>query len=78
MEVNEIREKVKETIVKVLGVKPEEIKPDAKLYDSLGVDSTEMVEVVIALSKAFNKQITAKEVTKFSTVDEIVNIIKSK
>ena len=78
MEAAEIQQKINDTIVKSLGVKPEELKPDAKLYDSIGVDSTEMVEVIIALSKAFNTQISAKEVTKFSTINEIVAIIKTK
>ncbi len=78
METVEIQQKINDTIVKSLGVKPEELKPDAKLYDSLGVDSTEMIEVVITLSKAFNTQISAKEVTKFSTINEIVDTIKAK
>jgi acyl carrier protein len=78
MEQEIIRQKVKDTIVKVLGIKPEELKPEATLYDSLGADSTEMVEVIIALSKTFNTRITTKEVTKFSSINEIVEIIKAK
>ncbi|MFQ5680978.1 MAG: acyl carrier protein [Candidatus Omnitrophota bacterium] len=74
----EIRQKANEAIIKVLGVKPQEIKPAEKLYDSLGVDSTEMVELVIALSKAFDIKLTAKEITKFNSIDEIVEIIKNK
>ncbi len=78
METAEIQQKINDTIVKSLGVKPEELKPEGKLYDSLGVDSTEMVEVVIALSKAFDTQISAKEVTKLNSINEIVSIIRSK
>lgn len=78
MEREAIKQKVTETLVKTLGIKPQELKPEVTLYENLGVDSTEMVEVVIALSRAFNTQLSAKEINKFSTIDEIVNTIKSK
>ena len=35
-----VEEKVKEIFLQVLDVKPEEIKPDAKLEEAFGVDST--------------------------------------
>ena len=39
-----LEQRVKNIFKKVLDIKPEEIKSDAKLDVSLGVDSTEMVE----------------------------------
>lgn len=74
----EIKEKIKEVIAGVLKVRAEEIKDDAKLYEGIGADSTEMVEVVIALEKAFNTKLSPKEITKFSTLSEIEKIIQSK
>ena len=74
----EMKEQIRDVIVKMLKVKPEEIRDDAKLYDSIGVDSTEMVELLIALEKSFGVKISPKEVTKFSTLNEIEKIIQSK
>jgi len=74
----ETKEKIRELLVKLLKVKPEELKDDVTLQDGIGVDSTEMVEVVIALEKAFGTKVTAKEVTKFSTLNDIEKIIQSK
>ncbi len=74
----EIKERVKDLFVKSLRVKPEELKDDAQLYDSIGVDSTEMVEMVIVLEKEFNLKLSPKEITKFSTLNEIEQTIKSK
>ncbi|MFA4984820.1 MAG: acyl carrier protein [Candidatus Omnitrophota bacterium] len=74
----DIKEKIKEVIAGVLKVRAEEIKDDAKLYEGIGADSTEMVEVVIALEKAFNAKLSPKEITKFSTPSEIEKIIQSK
>ena len=72
------KERIKEVIVKLLKVKPEELKDEVSLQDSIGVDSTEMVETVIALEKAFGKKLSPKEITKFSSINEIEKIIDAK
>lgn len=74
----EIKEKVKEVMVNLLKIRPEELKDDVNLYDGIGVDSTEMVELVIALEKAFGINLSPKEITKFSTLNDIEKIIQSK
>ena len=74
----DIKEKVKEVIVQQLKVRPEELKDEVKLYDGIGVDSTEMVELVIALEKAFAVKFSPKEITKFSTLNEIEKVIQAK
>ena len=74
----EIKAKIKDVLVNLLKVKPEELKDEASLQDSIGVDSTEMVETVIALEKAFNTKLSPKEITKFSTINEMEKVIESK
>jgi len=74
----EIKEKVRTTLVNLLKVKPEELKDDVSLQDSIGVDSTEMVEAVIALEKAFGVKLSPKEITKFSNLNDIEGIIQGK
>ena len=70
--------KVKDILVKLLKVKPEELKDDVKLYEGIGVDSTEMVEALIALGKAFNTKLSSNEIGKLSTINEIEKVIQSK
>jgi len=74
----ETKEKIKETLVKLLKVRPEELKDDVTLLDGIGVDSTEMVETVIALEKTFGTKLSPKEITKFSTINDIDKVIQSK
>lgn len=74
----EVKNKIKNVLVNLLKVKPEEIKDDVRLIDGIGVDSTEMVETVIALEKAFGVKLNPKEITKFSTINEIEGVIKTK
>jgi len=74
----EIKTKIKDTLVGLLKVKPEELKDDVSLQDSVGVDSTEMVETVIALEKTFSVKLSPKEITKFSSPNDIERIIQGK
>ena len=74
----EIKIKVKEVLANLLKVKIGELKDDATLIDSIGVDSTEMVESVIALEKSFGVKLSPKEITKNSTINDIANNIQSK
>lgn len=73
-----MKEEVVSAIADILDVKAEELTEDKKLYDSIGVDSTEMVELVVSLGKRFNVKIAASEITKFSTPLEIVQLIEKK
>jgi len=73
-----MKDKVKQVLSNLLKVKAEELKDDVSLQDSIGVDSTEMVESVIALEKSFGVKLNVKEVTKNSTINDIANNIQSK
>ena len=73
-----VEQTVKEVFNKVLDVKPDEIRPDAKLSDALGVDSTEMVEIAVGLKKRLNVSIGDNELKKTHTFNEIIGILRSK
>lgn len=74
----DIKAKIKEVLINLLKVKPEELKDDISLQDSIGVDSTEMVEAIIVLEKTFGTKLGTKEISKFSSINEIEGVIKSK
>ncbi len=73
-----LKEEALGIISKTLDIKESEIKEDQKLYDSIGVDSTEMVELVVTFNKHFGIKIETNEITKFSTLNEIVGVIEKK
>lgn len=74
----DIKIKTKEILANLLKVKIEELKDDLSLQDSIGVDSTEMVESLIALEKSFGVKLSPKEITKNSTIIDIVSNIENK
>ena len=73
-----VEQTVKEVFNKVLDVEPDEIKPDAKLSEAFGVDSTEMVEIAVGIKKRLNVPIGDNELKKTHTFNEIVGILRSK
>ena len=73
-----LEERVKGLFQKVLDIKPKEIKPEARLDQSLGIDSTEMVEISVAIKKEFGAALSDNELKKTHTLNQIVQILKSK
>lgn len=73
-----LKDEVKKVIADTLEVETGEVADGKNLYDSIGVDSTEMVEICVALRKHFQVKVEANEVTKNSTPEDIVGVIEAK
>ena len=73
-----LQEEVLDVISLTLDVEKDELNEDERLYDSIGVDSTEVVEIIVTLNKKMGVKIETNEITKFSTPNEILTIIEKK
>lgn len=71
-----IEERVKKIVAEQLGVKEEEITPDASFVDDLGADSLDTVELVMALEEEFETEIPDEHAEKIETIKDAVNYIK--
>lgn len=72
-----IEESVKKIIVEQLGVKPEDVVPEASFVDDLGADSLDTVELVMALEEGFETEIPDEEAEKINTVQAAIDYIKA-
>ena len=61
-----IEERVKKIIVEQLGVKEEDVKPEASFVEDLGADSLDTVELVMALEEEFDIEIPDEEAEKIT------------
>lgn len=59
-----IEERVKKIIVEQLGVKEEDVKPEASFVEDLGADSLDTVELVMALEEEFDIEFQMKKLKK--------------
>ena len=73
---SEIQEKVVKIIVDKLGVKAEEVTPDATFTGALGADSLDTVELIMEFEKAFDLQIPDEVAEKISTVGDVITLIE--
>ena len=72
-----IEDRVNKIIVEQLGVKPEDVKPEASFVEDLGADSLDTVELVMALEEEFETEIPDEEAVKINTVQSAVDYIKA-
>ena len=72
-----IEERVKKIIVEQLGVKEEDVKPEASFVEDLGADSLDTVELVMAFEEEFGCEIPDEEAEKIQTVQDAVNYIEA-
>ena len=73
-----VAEKVKSIRAEQLGVKMEEVTPEASFIDDLGADSLDTVELVMALEEEFGIEIPDEDAEKIATVGDAVKYIEDK
>lgn len=73
-----VQEKITEIIVEQLGVKAEEVAPEASFVDDLGADSLDTVELVMALEEEFGIEIPDEDAEKIQTVGDAIKYIEEK
>lgn len=70
-------EKIRNIIVDELGVDAGEVTPEASFKDDLGVDSLDLVELVMGLEDAFDASIPTEDLEKLSTVQDVMDYLKA-
>ncbi|MDN5869818.1 MAG: acyl carrier protein [Nitrococcus sp.] len=70
-----VEERVSKIIVEQLGVKEEEVTPEASFVDDLGADSLDTVELVMALEEEFECEIPDEEAEKITTVQQAIDYV---
>ena len=70
-------DKVKQIIVDQLGVDENKVTMDASFVDTLGADSLDIVELVMAFEEEFSIEIPDDAAEKISTVADVVEYIGS-
>lgn len=78
MERKEIEEKVKAFLIEDLEIEEENIAPEAKLKDDLGIDSLDFVDIVVIVEKNFGFKIKPEEMQGIVTLLQFCDYIESK
>jgi acyl carrier protein len=71
-----IEQRVKDIIVEQLGVKPDQVTPEAKFIEDLGADSLDTVELVMALEEEFGNEIPDEQAEKLQSVGDVIKFVE--
>ena len=74
----EIEEKVKAFLIDDLEIDEENIFPEAKLKEDMGIDSPDYVDIVVIVEKNFGFKIKPQEMTAVKTLSQFYDYIESK
>ncbi len=75
---DDVRKIVEDIIVEELGVDRDKIVDDASFTEDLGGDSLDTMELIIALEKEFDIDMSDEESLKLRTVGEAVKYIQGR
>jgi len=74
----ESMERIKKIIVDRLGVDESKITEDSSFVDDLGLDSLDIVELIMAFEEEFDIEIPDKYAEKIKTVGDAINEIRKR
>jgi len=73
-----IIEKINHFLVEEFEVDQENIEPEAKLKETLELDSLDFVDLVVAIDTDFGIKLTGKDFTDVVTISDFYNLIERK
>ncbi len=74
----EIERKVKAFLIDDFEIDADKIKGSAKLKDDLGIDSLDIVDIVVIVERDFGFKIKPDEIKMLSTLDDFCDYIEKK
>ena len=76
MSIEEINEKVKNFLVEDLEIEEDKIEGGARLKEDLGIDSLEVVDVVVLVEDQFGYKMTPEDFKELITLDQFTKFIQ--
>lgn len=78
MTINEIQEKVNAFLTEELEINPDLILPEARLKEDMGVDSLEIVDVIVFVDEAFGFKMKPADFKQLATYGQFCDFIAQK
>ena len=78
MDIREIKEKVTAFLVDEMEIEPEKITDDALLKDDMGIDSLEVVDIVVLVDKEFGFKMRPEDFKDLKTFDQFCQFIANR
>ena len=78
MDINEIKDKIKGFLVDEMEIDPGKIAPEARLKEDLGIDSLEVVDIIVLVEQEFGFKMKPENFKELKTFDQFCQFIAQK
>lgn len=75
MEKNEILKKLQEALIEEFGLDESKVVPEARLYEDLGLDSIDAVDLIVKLKSMLPRNINPEVFKSVRTLQDVVDAI---
>lgn len=73
---DEILERIRQTLVELFELEPARIKPEARLYEDLEIDSIDVVDLMDEVQKHTGRKVTPEDFRSVRTVSDLVAVVQ--
>ena len=73
-----IEEKIKEVIMDILDINEDKIVLTALLWEDLGADSIDLVNIIVDFENEFGIRISDEEAQKLRTIQDTIDFLKAR
>jgi len=74
----DVADGLREIMAARLGLSAEQLVPEARLVEDLGLDSLDAVELAISVERKFDIEVPEEQLTKLKTVADMVALVESR
>lgn len=78
MATQDVASGLREIMAARLGLPVEQLVPEARLVEDLGLDSLDAVELAISVERKFDIEVPEEELAKLKTVSDMVALVESR
>jgi acyl carrier protein len=73
---NQIRETIRQSVNRITGIAPDEIKDNSRYRADLGLDSLAALEVVVDVEYAFKIKVPEERIQSIETVQDTITVVQ--
>jgi acyl carrier protein len=73
---DEILERIRLTLVELFELEPARIKPEARLYEDLEIDSIDVVDLMDEVQKHTGRKVTPEDFRSVRTVSDLATVVQ--
>ncbi len=72
-----VHQKVNAIMVSLFEIEPEAIKPESSIFEDLGLDSLDAIDLVIKFQEVFGIKPQSEEVQKIRTMNDVYDLVQT-